>query len=112
MNTFTWVPEFSAQKDTVASVTAVKFGDGYEQRIPTGINTLPQVWNLSFANRDTSEMNAIISFLETAGGASAFYWTPPDTTTQYSFVCRKWTKVLNKANYWSISASFEQVFEP
>lgn len=112
MTTFTWTPDFGAQRDTEPTVNRIKFGDGYEQRQSNGLNTMPSVYNLSFENRDADEKDEIIAFLKARAGVQAFEWTPPDETDPLVFVCRKWNVTFQKANLFTISAAFEQVFEP
>jgi phage-related protein len=109
MSTFTHTPEFGASKQLRPRVTAIKFGDGYEQRVAQGLNTKLEVWNLNFVNRTETEANEIDDFLIARGGVESFDWTPPDSATSKKFVCREWTRVVLKANLYSIAATFEQV---
>lgn len=45
MATFTWIPA-KANLQEHARVNSSKFGDGYEQRRPAGINAISQQWSL------------------------------------------------------------------
>lgn len=108
---FIWNPDFGAEKQNRPSVSNIKFGDGYEQRASFGINTLPQVWSLSFTNREEAEANAIDSFLKARGGTEFFTWITPDDGTELKFVCQEWTKRIERANRYSINATFRQVFD-
>jgi phage-related protein len=112
VSTFTWTPEFSASKASKPTVKQIKYGDGYEQRISFGVNTNPKNWTLRFVSRSDAEANAIESFLDTNGGISSFSWTPPLASVSGRYVCRSWTRTLDKNNLNTISAIFEQVFEP
>lgn len=112
MSTFNWIPEFGASREKVSTVKAVKFGDSYEARNKFGMNVLAENWNVAFNNRDAAEANAIDAFLEARGTSEAFEWTPPGASDPKVFVCRSWTKVSVKHNLFSITAKFEQVFEP
>lgn len=112
MTTFTWVPEYGSQKSIKPSVMVNKFGDGYEQRFATGMNSVAQNWPLAFNNRDATESSAIEAFLIARGGVEAFTWTPVDTGTALTFVCRMWNKIMVPGNFFTITATFEQVFEP
>lgn len=109
MSTFSYTPEFGASKQLRPRVTAIKFGDGYEQRVAQGLNTQLEIWNLNFANRSQVDADAIDAFLRARGGVESFDWTPPDAAASKKFVCREWTRVIQKANLYSISATFEQV---
>ncbi len=111
MEIFTWTPDFNSDSDETPDVTAVKFGDGYEQRTANGINSNRQTWNLTFSNRDTTEKDLLVAFLRDRGATEAFNWTPP-YGSELVFVCRSWRPIPVKANLWTITAAFEQVYEP
>jgi phage-related protein len=112
MAVFTWLVDANPSHSKKPRVTNIKFGDGYEQRIRYGINTNPQSWEVSFANRDETEANEIDAFLDEQGGVTAFDWTPPGQAVALKFKCQQWNKVAGKGNFFSITASFEQVFDP
>lgn len=112
MATFTYTPDFGAKAAVKPSVRIAKFGDGYEQRQADGINTRPQTWDLTFANRTNTETANILSFLEARNAVEAFDWTPPNDVTAIKVVCREWSKTLNRANLNTVVAQFIQVFEP
>jgi len=112
MPTFTWTAEFGSQKTKQPVVSQIKFGDGYEQRQTTGLNTNPQKWDLQFNNRDTSEIDDIDDFLDARGGVESFDWTPPRASDAIKVVCRQWQRTLASAQFDTLTATFEQVFEP
>jgi phage-related protein len=111
MANFTWTPDFGATKTLKPNVTAIKYGDGYESRISTGMNNNPASWSLTFSIRDDSEADAIDSFLIDKNGETSFTWTPPDDD-EAVFVCREWSRQKVKYNLNTISAKFDQVYEP
>lgn len=112
MATFVNIPDVGASKSVKPSVSKVKFGDGYEQRIQKGLNTQPQVWSLTFSARSETETNTIEAFFLARGGIEAFDWTPPGGTTALKWKCEEWGIVVGKGNLYNISATFIQVFEP
>lgn len=112
MATFTYTPDFGAQSAYKPRVRVTRFGDGYEQRVADGINTTPATWPLKFAMRDDTERNGILAFLEARNGVEAFDWTPPFGGSAIRAVCRTWEWTPEKANLNTITATFEQVFEP
>lgn len=112
MSVFTWTPDFGATKNAKPIVSPIKFGDGYEQRIQSGLNSNPKTWDVRFSVRDQTEADEIDDFLEARGAVEAFEWTPPDSDTAYNFICRAWTRSLDHFNKYTIAAQFEQVFEP
>lgn len=112
MSVFSWVPDFSAQKNVKPAVSNVKFGDGYRQRVSFGVNSTPATWQLQFGQRDAAEADAIEAFLEECAGVEAFEWTPPGESVAKKWTCQDWSRSIQKANLYSLTAVFEQVFDP
>lgn len=111
MATFTYTPDFGAAVSHKPAVRAIKFGDGYEQRLAYGINTNPRSWDLRFASRDNTEADGIMDFFEARGAVEAFDWTPPSGAAG-KWVCREWSRSIDRYNLSTIQARFDQVFEP
>lgn len=106
---FSWHPDTGSQCSTEPIVEPVKFGDGYELRSTSVINSVPEVWSLKFT-RLMTEALAIDGFLKARKGAEAFTWTTPENV-EGTFVCRKWNKTRMKGEAMEITCEFEQVFE-
>lgn len=109
MSAFTWTPTFGSEVATKPRVNLVQFGDGYEQRIGDGINTMPRTWTLVF-NVDGSVGDAIDAFLRGQAGLTAFDWTPP-TGAAGKWKCGEWKRVVGEKGVQSVSATFVEVFE-
>lgn len=107
--TFTWYPDLASQRTMKPAVTQIKFGDGYEARVPNGINTMPAKWDVTFT-RGQSEALAIDAFLTARGSSESFTWTDPKNVTAV-FVCRAWTFSQREFGVYTITGTFEQVFE-
>ena len=105
-------PDFGAQKRTQPNVRVVRFGDGYGQRLAYGVNTQPKNWSLTWSASSNSDADAIEAFWEARGAVESFDWTPIGDTTSYKFVCRQWQRQHKYADINTITATFEQVFEP
>lgn len=110
MATFTYTPDFGATQTKRPTVRSVRFSDGYEQRLSYGINTNPGNWALSFSMREDTEANAIDDFLTARDGVEPFDWTPPGGSAG-KYICREWTKTLDRNNLNTVSATFEQVYD-
>lgn len=109
MPSFIWFPVANHKREIKPNIATAKFGDGYEQRTPVGINFMPEVWQLEFAgNRE--EMQLIDDFLKARGGYESFDWETPDEEVK-KFVCRKWDKSRQNGKIVTITCSFEEVFE-
>jgi phage-related protein len=111
MSSFTFTPSFEATEASKPRVRKFAAGDGYEQRIRFGLNTDPKEWTLQFSNRDDTERDAILAFLEARGGVEAFSWTPPRGSAG-KYVCEQWQATLSNCNNNQIRATFREVYEP
>ena len=90
----------------------IKFGDGYEQRTPEGINTRLLKVSLVFDKRNEAETTAISHFLHQRGGSEAFAYLPPSPySSMKKFVCRSWDVTMNFENNYSIKVDLEEVVE-
>jgi len=107
---FTWALSYSPQAQRKPRRKKISFGDGYSQRSQDGINSKPEIWNVSFLNRDTTEGYAIDAFLTARGGVEKFEWTTPTGVTA-NFICEEHDLVLSVGNNVTITGVFEQVFE-
>lgn len=107
---FTWVPSYGSAVTKKPSVTATKFGDGYEQRIAEGINTTPRKWQLSFTSKPNAVADAIDDFLNARNAREAFIWTPTHGTAG-KWVCREWSVQQTGPFTRSVQATFDEVFE-
>ena len=112
MSVFTWTPEFKAVREDKPNVKVLKFSDGYEQRQAEGLNYQPRRYSLAFSQRTVSEIDDIAYFLTARGATESFEWTPPRESTSARFVCRSWRRTYENASYDSLTAEFEEIFEP
>lgn len=112
MATFTFVPDFGLNAAFKPRVRTAQFGDGYQQRVPDGINTRQDVWNLNFSVRTDTETASILAFLEARAGSEAFDWTPPNESFAIRVVCREWNRTLDRPNQNTVTAKFDRVYEP
>lgn len=107
---FNWVPQTDPQGQTTFRVRTAQFGDGYAQSVNDGINNRVDSWPLSFEG-DESYVRPIKDFLDRHAGSNSFQWTPPLGTASL-YRCTSYTLVPRSAGYYSLSASFQQVFAP
>lgn len=111
MSTFSYTPSFEATESSQPRVRTFVAGDGYQMRARFGLNTDPKEWSLTFMNRDDTERDAILGFLEARGGVESFDWTPPRGTAG-KYICSEWQATLINCNNNTVTATFKQVFEP
>lgn len=108
MKTFNWFPDTDSQQSCKPAIQSTKFGDGYEVRVPVGINTSPMKWQVSF-KRGREEAQAILAFLREHQGYLAFLWTNP-LEEEGKYICREW-RTRQSRGVMEVSCEFEQVFE-
>ena len=117
-------PDKSMTKASTPRVLIATFGDGYEQRIADGINTLNEIYNLTFATRLKEDIDDIVAFLDGKGGVSSFPLILPDSNVTSNpagpaGVGEREVKVITTAysttysydNFYSLSLSLKRVFE-
>ena len=106
-------PAYGASKGNQPNVRTVQFGDGYSQRLTYGLNQNPKSWDLTWQNITETDADTIETFLNArAADNASFDWTPPDETTAYKWICPSWNKSIPYNNRATITATFQQVFEP
>ena len=110
MAEFNWIPSRGFTSDSSPKVNIAKFGDGYAQRVPAGINNIDKTWNLTFQSQPIATANAIETFLVLKQGAIPFSWLPTGDSTEVQVVCSKWSKVYESHLTSTISATFERVY--
>ncbi|AOZ52671.1 hypothetical protein BKX93_01765 [Chromobacterium vaccinii] len=99
------------ETETAPAVTVSKFGDGYSQRAPAGINNLADTFTLAFNNRSPVEIAAIDVFLTKQRGVSWFWFTGADGN-KVKVVCQKpWKRTDPVMGVVSLICIFEQVFD-
>ena len=108
MSTFIWTPAPGASEENKPRVKVAVFGDGYQQRVGNGINTIARIWSVQF-NRSTSDIDAISAFLAARMGVESFIWTPPAGVAG-KWLCPDWTRTIRARNAQSISTTFEEIF--
>lgn len=117
MAVFDWGESRSSRVEVEARVAEVRFGDGYAQRSPDGLNPIGEAWDLVFDAVDDSIGDAIENFLRartTSLVAEAFDWSPIwlTPTTAIRVVCKRWSRVRVDLGISTITATFERVYEP
>ncbi len=111
-------PDKSMSKSTAPRVLTANFGDGYEQRIADGINSLNETYSLSFKTRAKADIDDIVLFLDSQKNVSKFLLTIPDTnnTTRtgekdVKVVATNYSVTYDYENFYSLSLSLKRVYE-
>lgn len=106
---FTWCATKQSTGKATGSVKRAQFGDGYSQSSANGINPISRVWNVEFVG-DKDRAQQIINFLDSHVGKS-FIWEVPFFGDAY-FHCDEYNPSPNGNRLWTITATFEQTYQP
>jgi phage-related protein len=94
-----------------AKVIPRAFGDNYTQRVRKGLNNMPRVWNLVFADMSTSKTEAVMQFFTDHDKGQAFDWTPPIGAAG-RWYCSAWSADVNGYDKRSVTATLTEDFAP
>jgi phage-related protein len=110
-DTFTTVipPQEEPNVDVRFNVIDTQFGEGYIQTFVEGMNTIKDVWPVTWVGTDT-EINPIKTFFEAHPGVS-FNWTPPGKP-QNKYRVKGYQYIPSAAGNAKISAILERFFTP
>ena len=109
-------PDNSLTKRVAPRVLLARFGDGYEQRMPDGVNSLQESFQAVFSNRPPEEIDAIVNFFEDNLGVQAFEFIIPDTRSRLKVkpiqvVCESWDYIYTHHIASGCIATFRRVYE-
>ena len=98
-------------------VLKAQFGDGYEMRVRDGINNTPRTWALTFANRTKEDIDNLYAFFNRLASVDTCKHTVPDQTESgdeftATVVIEEYQRTLSYDNYYTLTCSAREVFEP
>lgn len=110
---YDWVESPGTSLNERPRVASTRFGDGYEQRAPDGLNPITQTWSVVHRAIDREVAEAIVAFLRarftSVDGLEAFEWWPPGEAAALRFTCREWTKAIDdETDTATVTATFVQ----
>ena len=112
-------PDKGLSRSSNPSVLVARFGDGYEQRVADGINSLKENYSISFNNRTKAFIDDVVSFLDAKNGATSFTFTLPDSnnTTRagekdIKVVCDSYNTAYAYDDFYNLTATLRRVYEP
>ena len=109
-------PDKSLSRKNTPRVHLAQFGDGYEQRLQDGINSLKQEISVSFQTRPKAEIDDLVAFFESLNGVTKFRFDLADSnagssTETIKVVCPNWTQRWEYDDYYTLEAKFQRVYE-
>ncbi|WP_025740854.1 phage tail protein [Salinivibrio socompensis] len=107
MQIWHWSPRPGAQRKRNPNVVTAKFGDGYSQRAPNGINNSLAEYDVTF-RATTEETQRMDCFLVEHKGTHAFIYQPHGDFTDKIVICQSWS-VTDRARWSELKATFTEV---
>lgn len=102
----------ASSRSSARDMVAVKYGNGYEQRLPNGINYKRDMWSVSWDGLNTTDKNTIVSFINTVSDGSTIQWTSPFDTTEKKYVLEgDWSISDTNGAIYSIQITLRQVYD-
>ena len=109
----THIPDRSMVRHNTSKVLLASFGDGYEQRIPLGINSIIEEYSVTFKTRTKAQIDAIVTYFDTLKGVTNFTFTIPYNGGEKTMkvVCPDYNTGFEYDNFYSLEATFRRVYE-
>ena len=109
LETFPYVlypPTYGADEDIGDAILVAKFGDGYEQSTPDGINYEKSSWSLTWENHPLADADFIWRFLRPKVGLTPFMWKTPDMAEEVQVKCQSLKRSWPKYGVRTVTATF------
>ncbi len=95
-------------------VLTATFGEGYEQRISDGIESIEEQFTVTIANQTRAVVQDIEAFFDSLAGATAFkFYLPnsllPNGVEELVVKCVQYNVIVTTDRYYTITATFEKV---
>ena len=110
MAVFTWRAEIGTTNNTDFAMFTSRFGDGYAQEVPNGLNNESQKWNVKVSGKGP-RARAVLQFLRNHKG-QPFQWKAPNTAGLGWYSCKRYSQSDEGGDYWTITMEFEQAYAP
>lgn len=114
-----YTPDKGLSRNTTPQVLTATFGDGYEQRIVDGINSIKEQYSLTYKTRTKEDIDDIVAFLDGTKGVTSFDFKIPDSNnsannniTTIKAVCTTYSTSFEYDNFYSLNVTIKRVYEP
>lgn len=108
--TFTWKADVSTSGGGEFAMQTAKFGDGYQQEVPDGMNNESQKWTVVVSGY-AAQVQPALDFIRARKG-QLFFWKAPRTSTAGYYKCKRYSLNDSGGSWWVLSMEFEQGFMP
>lgn len=103
-----------AERTTTFTTISAKFGDGYEQIAPKGLNYQRDSWNIQWNSLSQSETSTIIAALDSVGTWGIITWAPycDGIEKRFRLTEQGYSVTQSSRNkLWKISCSLRQIYD-
>lgn len=99
-------------RTTERNMAVARLGNGYEQRMPNGINYMRDKWSITWSGLNATDRDTLIAFLQSVSNGSVITWTSPFDVSQKKY-CLEGDFTLQDIGgaVYSISCELRQVFD-
>ena len=104
-------PTYNADETTNDAILISKFGDGYSQSTPNGINYARSTYSLSWENHPLKDADFIWNFLRPKVNLVPFMWKTPDMPDEIQVKCTSLKRSWPKYGVRTITATFETNYD-
>lgn len=93
-------------------VRKAKFGDGYAQTSPDGLNSIERNLTPSWEPLTLAQKDTMIAFFRARKGSEGFFWPLPNEGRTIKVKATRWSiKPKGTKSQWLVNATFEEIFD-
>lgn len=107
-----FIPYHQARKRSTLHVIKTPFGDGYRQRIPDGINSIEEVWEIEFRGLNQTQGNQLETFLKTWKGIDLIIWQSPDRNGDFTWLIEDSDRQYGRGMFSSVRCTLRRFSDP
>ncbi len=104
------VPSQSSSVTSKFRTVTAKFGDGYRQDAPDGINDRTDVWDLRFEHLQATQRDIVKNFFDTVKTSTSFTWQAPGDSVVKTWKATSGLSRTNMGITTTLAITIEQVF--
>ncbi|MCI2243777.1 phage tail protein [Xanthomonas sp. PPL568] len=108
-DTFIWLPTTASRTTTAGRVRRAQFGDNYAQSSRDGLNAISRSPEVTFTGQE-AVITAIAAFIDAHLGVSFNFTHPLHGPGLYQ--CDGYSDSNDGAGMWTLTATFQQTFQP
>lgn len=113
MSVFIWRAEVGSSGTGEFNMFSSKFGDGYSQDIPNGVNNETQKWSVKVSSKGGPDrtFQQALDFIRAQRG-QPFQWKHPNASGLGWYKCKRYSQSDEGGDYWTLTMEFEQAYMP